>query len=89
MLGWMRICLGNTYWEMLTVLVGELLEILGLLGCIYKGLLRLHLIVDHLGMLLDKLKGLVDLLMEICFRVSESIVEMIEILGIWDLNVRK
>ena len=89
MLGWMRICLGNTYWEMLTVLVGELLEVLGLLGCIYKGLLRLHLVVDHLGMLLDKLKGLVDLLMEICFRVSESIVEMIKILGIWDLNVRE
>ena len=54
MLGWMRKSLGNTYWEMLTVLVGELLEVLGL-GSIYKGLLRLHLVVDHLGMLLNKL----------------------------------
>ena len=29
------------------------------------------------------------MLMEICLRVAESIVEMIKILGIWDLNVRK
>ena len=54
MLGWMRKSLGNTHWEMLTVLVGELLVVLGL-GSIYKGLLRLHLVVDHLGMLLNKL----------------------------------
>ena len=29
------------------------------------------------------------MLVEIRLRVAESIVEMIEILGIWDLNVRK
>ena len=54
LLGWMRESLWNAYWEMLAVLVWELLEVLGLRG-INKGLLRLHLIVDHLGMLLNKL----------------------------------
>ena len=29
------------------------------------------------------------MLVEICLRVSESIVEMVKILGIWDLDVRK
>ena len=54
LLSWMRVSLWNADWEMLALLVGELLEVLGL-RCINKGLLRLHLIVDHLGMLLNKL----------------------------------
>ena len=54
MLGRMRESLLNTYWEVLSVLVGELLKVLRL-RCVHESLLRLNLVVDHLGVLRYKL----------------------------------